>query len=210
MVPSKLVNQSSRHTVMSSHGQLVTGHLVTQASRQSSHSQLVTGEHITKPPVPVCTPSGDIQKQCSTRRNHRYLCYFNVYCRLQITATDYTSTKSTVNSLQRSEMRRSTRHMILRCDELTGSRKLHCSQNGPRVLLWLWLVGLYPVYTIQPVVKPVIKLGCMTVLTTVDTRNGIMGLSLLIIFNRGRHLYSEGGHHLGIRPHSSSRYSVHC
>jgi len=32
------------------------------------------------------------------------------------------------------------------------------------------------------------------------TRNGIMELSLLIIFNRGRHLYSEGGHHGGHRP----------
>jgi len=47
------------------------------------------------------------------------ICYFNVYCRLQITATDYTSRKSTVNSLQRRETRRSTRHTILRCDELT-------------------------------------------------------------------------------------------
>ena len=32
------------------------------------------------------------------------------------------------------------------------------------------------------------------------TRNGIMELSLLIIFNRGRHLYSKGGHHVGHRP----------
>jgi len=47
------------------------------------------------------------------------LCYFNVYCRIQITATDYTSTKSTVNSSQRCETRRSTRHTILRYDELT-------------------------------------------------------------------------------------------
>jgi len=31
-------------------------------------------------------------------------------------------------------------------------------------------------------------------------RNGIMELLLLIIFNRGRHLYSEGGHHVGHRP----------
>ena len=30
--------------------------------------------------------------------------------------------KSTVNSSQRRETRRSTRHTILRCDELTGSR----------------------------------------------------------------------------------------
>ena len=34
--------------------------------------------------------------------------------------------------------------------------------------------------------------------------NGITELSLLVIFNRGRHLYSEGGHHVGHRcPHSS-------
>jgi len=33
-----------------------------------------------------------------------------------------------------------------------------------------------------------------------DTRNGIMELSLLIIFNRGPHLYSEDGHHVGHRP----------
>jgi len=32
------------------------------------------------------------------------------------------------------------------------------------------------------------------------TRNGIVELLLLIIFNRGRHLYSEGGHHVGHRP----------
>jgi len=51
---------------MSSRGQLVTGQLVTY----TRHSELVTSEHITKPPVPVviiCMPSGDIQKQCSTR-----------------------------------------------------------------------------------------------------------------------------------------------
>jgi len=32
------------------------------------------------------------------------------------------------------------------------------------------------------------------------TRNEITELSLLVIFNRGRHLYSDGGHHLGQRP----------
>ena len=59
--------QSTRHRVISSHG-----HVVTRSTRHrhvSSHSQLVTSEHITKPPVPVViiyTPSGDIQKQCST------------------------------------------------------------------------------------------------------------------------------------------------
>ena len=42
--------QSTHHAVMSSHGQLITGQLVTDTSH---HSQLVTSEHITKPPVPV-------------------------------------------------------------------------------------------------------------------------------------------------------------
>jgi len=32
------------------------------------------------------------------------------------------------------------------------------------------------------------------------TRNDIMGLSLVVIFNRGRLLYSEGGHHVGHGP----------
>jgi len=32
------------------------------------------------------------------------------------------------------------------------------------------------------------------------TRNGITELSLLVILNRGHHLYSEGGHHVGHRP----------
>ena len=32
------------------------------------------------------------------------------------------------------------------------------------------------------------------------TRNGITEFSLLVIFNRGRHLSSEGGHHVGHRP----------
>ena len=38
------------------------------------------------------------------------------------------------------------------------------------------------------------------------TRNGITELSPLVIFNKGRHLYSEGGITLGISPHSSFRY----
>jgi len=33
------------------------------------------------------------------------------------------------------------------------------------------------------------------------TRNGIAELSLLVIFNRRRHLYSEGGHHVGHKAH---------
>jgi len=32
------------------------------------------------------------------------------------------------------------------------------------------------------------------------TRNRIMEVSLFVIFNRGRHLYSEGGHHVGHMP----------
>jgi len=65
--------QLTRHTVISSHGHVVTRlsrHRSTRHTRVSSHSQLVTSEHITKPPVPVviiCRPSGDTQKQCSTQ-----------------------------------------------------------------------------------------------------------------------------------------------
>ena len=32
------------------------------------------------------------------------------------------------------------------------------------------------------------------------TKNSITELSLFVIFNRGRQLYSEGGHHVGHRP----------
>jgi len=32
------------------------------------------------------------------------------------------------------------------------------------------------------------------------TSNGITELSLVVIFNRGRHLYSEGGNHVGHKP----------
>jgi len=32
------------------------------------------------------------------------------------------------------------------------------------------------------------------------TRNGITELSLLVIFDRERHLYPEGGHHVGRMP----------
>ena len=92
----------------------------TRHTHVSSHSQLVTSEHITKPPVPVCTPSGNIARNSAHGwRNYHYLCYFNVYWRLQIRATDYTFTKSAINSSQCRETRWSTRHMILWCDELT-------------------------------------------------------------------------------------------
>jgi len=40
-------------------------------------------------------------------------------------------------------------------------------------------------------------------------RNGITELSLLVIFNKGCHLYSEGRHHVyGIGPYSSSFFSL--
>jgi len=42
------------------------------------------------------------------------------------------------------------------------------------------------------------------------TRNEITELSLLVIFNRGRHLYSEGGHHLQQSPHSSCVFVGHA
>ena len=88
-------------TVISSHGHVVTRstrHRSTRHTHVSSHSQLVTRQHITKPAVRViiilsarCQETSRNSAQHG-RRKHRYLCYFNVYCRLQITATDYTST----------------------------------------------------------------------------------------------------------------------
>ena len=119
--------QSTRHTVISSHSHVVTRstrHRSTRHTHVSSHSQLVTSEHAAKLPVPVVIISARRQETSRNsaqhgRRNYCYLCYFNVYCRIQITATDYTSTKSTVNSSQRHETRRSTCHTILRYDELT-------------------------------------------------------------------------------------------
>ena len=44
------------------------------------------------------------------------------------------------------------------------------------------------------------------------TRNGITELLLLVIFNRGRHLYSEGGHHdvAHQRPDFSRCLAVSC
>ena len=94
-------SESANRSVSSSHGHLVTGQLVTHVS---SHSQLVTRQHRTKPPVPVVIILSARRQETRRnsaqhgRRNYRYLCYFNVCCRLQITATDYTSAKSTVNS----------------------------------------------------------------------------------------------------------------
>jgi len=60
--------QSSRHTVISSHGHVVTWS--TRHTRVSSQSQLVTSEHIINPPVVIflsARRSGSTQKQCSTR-----------------------------------------------------------------------------------------------------------------------------------------------
>ena len=118
---SQLVKRSSHHTVMSSHGQLVThtSHHTVNSSQDS------TREHITNPPILVVIILSVRPQETSRnsaqhgRRNYRYLCYFHVHCRLQITATNDTSAKSTVNSSKRLETRRSTRHTILPCDELT-------------------------------------------------------------------------------------------
>jgi len=119
--------QSTRHMVISSVHHLVTRpsrHRSTHHTHVSSHSQLVTSKHITNPPVPVviiCTPSRDIQKQCSTRTAH--ICVTLMYtARRQITLL---------------RKARSTRHNAVKhngqlvtwfydvtswpCDELTGS-----------------------------------------------------------------------------------------
>ena len=44
------------------------------------------------------------------------------------------------------------------------------------------------------------------------TRNGIIELLLLVIFNRGRHLYSKGGHHVhvGHRPTFYSKLLIYA
>ena len=77
------VTRSSRHTVNSSPVNSSQTRLITQSTRHNRAHNWYWWL-----PVPVCMPSGDIQKQCSTRTTYyRYLCYFNVYCRLQITAT---------------------------------------------------------------------------------------------------------------------------
>jgi len=129
---SQLVTRSSRHTVMSSHGQLVTDiRLITQSTRHKrAHNKTTSTSRphlhaisLRRHPETVLNTDGVITAICVTLM----ICLFvqgqkvhkNVYCRFQITATDYTSTKSTVNSSQRRETRRSTRHTILRCDELT-------------------------------------------------------------------------------------------
>jgi len=120
--------QSTRHRVISSHGHVVTRstrhtRVITQSTRhkQAHNKTTSTSLHaIRRHPETVLNMDGIIT-----------LFLINVYCRLQITATDYTSTKSAVNSSQRRETRRPTRHMILLswpCDELTGSRYYTLSQ----------------------------------------------------------------------------------
>jgi len=65
---SQLVTRSSHHMVMSSHGQLVTGQLVTHASRHKVNSpQASTKQNHQYTVVIICTPSGEIQKQCWTQ-----------------------------------------------------------------------------------------------------------------------------------------------
>jgi len=117
---SHLVTRSSRHTVMSSHGELVTGQLVTGASR---HSQLVTSEHITKPPVVIFfLHTGQIAPRNSAQHG-RHTYGKRAISKSLTTAKLLNGTnarsKRTVNSSQHHQTLRSTRHTILRCDDLT-------------------------------------------------------------------------------------------
>jgi len=106
-----LVTRSCRQTVNSSHARLITQSTRYKRAHNKTTSTSLNYLHaIRRYPETVLNTDGVIT---------RYLCYFNVYCRFQITATDYTSTKSTVNSSQRRETRQSTRYTIFRCDELT-------------------------------------------------------------------------------------------
>jgi len=86
-------------------------HRSTRHTHVSSHGQLVTGEHITKAPVPVvsiCTPSGDIQKLLNTDGVITAICVILMYTayyrsRRQITlvrkarSTRHTPWNTTVN-----------------------------------------------------------------------------------------------------------------
>ena len=138
--------QSTRHTVISLHG-----HVVTRSTRHTcvlSHSQLVTSEHIRKPSssnflsarrsgstmIKVLNTDGVITASEHTTRHTQCravrisLLGLGLMCVISkplmtakfLNATNARS-KSTVNSSQHRQTRRSTRQTILRCDELTGS-----------------------------------------------------------------------------------------
>ena len=122
-------SQSCRHTVNSSPVNWSQTRLITQSTVTSEHKTTSTSRNhlhavsLRRHPETVLNTDGVITAICVTSMISLFVqgqkVQKNVYCRFQITATDYTSTTSMVNSSRSRETRRSTRHTILRCDELT-------------------------------------------------------------------------------------------
>jgi len=113
---SQLVTRSSRHTVM------------------SSHSQLVTSERITKSPVVIFfhLHAGQVAPRNSAqngRRNYGKRAISKSLTTAKLLNATNARSKRTVISSQHRQARRSTRHTILRCDELTGSRIEYLNVN---------------------------------------------------------------------------------
>jgi len=127
--PNAAGYQSTRHAVISSHGHVVTRstrHRSTRHIRVSSHSQLVTSEHIglTKTPVVIFfyLHAGQVAPRNSGQHGRRACCKRAISKSLttaKLLNVTNAMSKRTVNSSQRRQTRRSTRHTILRCDELT-------------------------------------------------------------------------------------------
>jgi len=72
---SQLVTRSSRHTIMSSHGQLVTGQLVTQAFRHKRPHHKASSRNFLS-----ARWSGSTQKQWRTRT-----AYLRQACNIEVT-----------------------------------------------------------------------------------------------------------------------------
>jgi len=109
--------------------QTATSQLVTRSTRHtcvSSHSQLVTNEHITKASVCytcICAFHFWWLRFYGIFKSSFALCewhivfYYLLSGRLRFHECDVNNI--TVNSSQRRQTRRSTRHTIVQCDELT-------------------------------------------------------------------------------------------
>jgi len=140
---SQLVIRSSRHTVMSSHGQLVTSQLVTytspdtvnchvtiKATAMPCSSVWLFGFNVTVSIARMISDNSYLWAWKLERNKtlHITCTTWQVIAACAILKSPTTAkllnasnarSKSTVNSSQRRQTRRSTRHTILRCDELT-------------------------------------------------------------------------------------------
>jgi len=76
------------------------------------------------------------------------------------------------------------------CNSSTDRFKIHFSLKSCVLLYW----QIYCTALEQWAISQTLRRG---------TGNGITKLLLLVIFNRGRHLYFAGGHYVGHRRHSS-------